>query len=200
MGGHRIGRCPSTRTTCRDRSPGGRSRAAPRTRSPGAGLALGGAPRGGRARAPRGAVALRFLEAPGTVRGPGSAARAAVGAGTRTSRCGHEVCPGVTSPPSTDPRVYIVQTAAFRLLSRSPYPVVVTVFMLNRPMASGRSAKPAPVWGCPRNPQCSPPHSATCRSRSPGASACVFASSLEAALSLKGPSFLLGENGVLKPR
>lgn len=36
MGGHRIGRRPSTRTTCRDRSPGGRSRAAPRTRSPGA--------------------------------------------------------------------------------------------------------------------------------------------------------------------
>lgn len=89
MGGHRIGRRPSTRTTCRDRSPGGRSRAAPRTRSPGAGPALGGAPRGGRARAPRGAVALRFLEAPGTVRGPGSAARAAVGAGTRASRCGH---------------------------------------------------------------------------------------------------------------
>lgn len=195
MGGHRIGRRPSTRTTCRDRSPGGRSRAAPRTRSPGAGPALGGAPRGGRARAPRGAVALRFLEAPGTVRGPGSAARALSGCDSRVA-----LRPRETSPPSTDPRVYVVQTAAFRLLSRSPYPVVVTVFMLNRPMASGRSAKPAPVWGCPRNPQCSPPPGATCRSRSPGASACVFASSLEAALSLKGPSFLLGENGVLKPR
>lgn len=195
MGGHRIGRRPSTRTTCRDRSPGGRSRAAPRTRSPGA-ARLSEAPPAGVGLVPH-AAQSRF--AFWKRRGPCAARARRL---EPLSGCDSRVAlrPRETSPPSTDPRVYIVQTAAFRLLSRSPYPVVVTVFMLNRPMASGRSAKPAPVWGCPRNPQCSPPPGAACRSRSPGASACVFASSLEAALSLKGPSFLLGENGVLKPR